>query len=95
MAIYGIQVSFFTEFDTHDPNCCISTPIGARRLSGLRKILSEKLSRRCDRRSESIRSAQRGGAGFPTGLKWSFMPRTLPRCQICGVQHRRGRTGHV
>ena len=20
----------------------------------------------------------RGGAGFPTGLKWSFMPRTMP-----------------
>ena len=45
----------------------------------LRKIFSEKIA------SESVTSEVkksalrgRGGAGFPTGLKWSFMPRQFP-----------------
>ena len=37
----------------------------------------------------------RGGAGFPTGLKWSFMPRQLPGREVRGVQLRRGRAGHL
>lgn len=28
----------------------------------------------------------RGGAGFPTGLKWSFMPRQFPRSEVSGLQ---------
>lgn len=44
-----------------------------------RKILSEKISREqvIDWvKQSSLRG--RGGAGFPTGLKWSFMPRNAP-----------------
>jgi NADH-quinone oxidoreductase subunit F len=44
--------------------------------SVLRKILKEKTSR--DELIESLKSSNlrgRGGAGFPTGLKWSFLPR--------------------
>ena len=37
----------------------------------------------------------RGGAGFPTGLKWSFMPRAVPGPEVPGVQLRRGRAGHL
>lgn len=44
-----------------------------------RKILKEKMSAE-DIISEVKTSCLRGrgGAGFPTGLKWSFMPRTAP-----------------
>ena len=37
----------------------------------------------------------RGGAGFPTGLKWSFMPQELPGAEVRRLQFRRGRAGHV
>ena len=36
----------------------------------------------------------RGGAGFPTGLKWSFMPRAFPP-EVPRLQLRRRRAGHV
>ena len=35
----------------------------------------------------------RGGAGFPTGLKWSFMPAQRSGAEVPGVQFRRGRAG--
>ena len=44
-----------------------------------RKILSEKISPEDvieEVKASGLRG--RGGAGFPTGLKWSFMPRTAP-----------------
>lgn len=45
----------------------------------LRKILTQKISPE-DVIAEVKKSALRGrgGAGFPTGLKWSFMPRQFP-----------------
>ncbi|MFN0299179.1 MAG: NADH-quinone oxidoreductase subunit NuoF [Burkholderiales bacterium] len=45
----------------------------------LRKILTEKLtpdSVIAELKKSTLRG--RGGAGFPTGLKWSFMPRQFP-----------------
>ncbi|MCK5334677.1 MAG: NADH-quinone oxidoreductase subunit F, partial [Gammaproteobacteria bacterium] len=45
----------------------------------LRKIVDEKLSPEDVieiMKSSGLRG--RGGAGFPTGLKWSFMPRNAP-----------------
>ncbi|MEO8629610.1 MAG: NADH-quinone oxidoreductase subunit NuoF [Betaproteobacteria bacterium] len=45
----------------------------------LKKILSEKLAPEAiiaDLKKSALRG--RGGAGFPTGLKWSFMPRNFP-----------------
>jgi len=45
----------------------------------LRKILSEPLSK--DQVIDMVKQSGlrgRGGAGFPTGLKWSFMPRNAP-----------------
>jgi NADH-quinone oxidoreductase subunit F len=47
--------------------------------SALRKILTEKISQEdviAEVKKSSLRG--RGGAGFPTGLKWSFMPRQFP-----------------
>jgi NADH-quinone oxidoreductase subunit F len=45
----------------------------------LRKILTEKIPPDAviaEVKKSALRG--RGGAGFPTGLKWSFMPRTFP-----------------
>jgi len=45
----------------------------------LKKILGEKISR--EDVIEQVKASGlrgRGGAGFPTGLKWSFMPRNAP-----------------
>ncbi len=45
----------------------------------LRKILEEKISQEdviAEVKKSGLRG--RGGAGFPTGLKWSFMPRSFP-----------------
>lgn len=47
--------------------------------SALRKILSEKIGPDiviAEVKKSALRG--RGGAGFPTGLKWSFMPRQFP-----------------
>ncbi len=47
--------------------------------AALRRILSEKVPPEqviADVKKSALRG--RGGAGFPTGLKWSFMPRQFP-----------------
>jgi NADH-quinone oxidoreductase subunit F len=47
--------------------------------SALRKILEGKVPQEqiiADLKASGLRG--RGGAGFPTGLKWSFMPRSFP-----------------
>jgi NADH-quinone oxidoreductase subunit F len=47
--------------------------------AALRKILTEKIAPDAviaDVKKSGLRG--RGGAGFPTGLKWSFMPRQFP-----------------
>jgi NADH-quinone oxidoreductase subunit F len=47
--------------------------------SALRKILDEKITPEAivaTLKASALRG--RGGAGFPTGLKWSFMPRQFP-----------------
>lgn len=45
----------------------------------LKKILKEKISPEQIIEELKVSSLRgRGGAGFPTGLKWSFMPRTAP-----------------
>ncbi len=47
--------------------------------SALRRILTENIAPEqviAELKSSALRG--RGGAGFPTGLKWSFMPRSFP-----------------
>ena len=47
--------------------------------SALRRILTEGITPEqviADLKASALRG--RGGAGFPTGLKWSFMPRAVP-----------------
>jgi NADH-quinone oxidoreductase subunit F len=54
--------------------------------AALRKLLSEKIPPEqivAELKKSALRG--RGGAGFPTGLKWSFMPRQLsgPKYVVC------------
>lgn len=47
--------------------------------AALRRLLTEKISQEqviAEIKASVLRG--RGGAGFPTGLKWSFMPRSFP-----------------
>ena len=37
----------------------------------------------------------RGGAGFPAGMKWSFVPRTSPKPKVHRCERRRIRAGNV
>ena len=37
----------------------------------------------------------RGGAGFPAGVKWGFLPKDAQEAGLPGDQRRRGRAGHV
>jgi hypothetical protein len=57
------------------------------------KILREKpRSGRHHRGDQALGLRGRGGAGFPTGLKWSFMPRTAPgRSTSCATRTRASR----
>ena len=79
MAIYESGV-IFDQVDTHNPDCWHLDAYQARGgYQALRKILSEKLSQDdviAEVKASGLRG--RGGAGFPTGLKWSFMPRSFP-----------------
>ena len=79
MAIYESGV-IFDQVDTHNPDCWRLDAYQARGgYQALRKILSEKLSQDdviAEVKASGLRG--RGGAGFPTGLKWSFMPRSFP-----------------
>ncbi|ROV53860.1 NADH-quinone oxidoreductase subunit F, partial [Neisseria chenwenguii] len=79
MAIYQSGV-IFDRVDTRARDCWTLAAYQARGgYQALRKILSEKISQ--NEVIEEVKTSGlrgRGGAGFPTGLKWSFMPRSFP-----------------
>ena len=57
----------------------LETYLGIGGYSAWKKILAEKTPR--EQVIEMVKASGlrgRGGAGFPTGLKWSFMPRNAP-----------------
>ena len=94
MAIYQSGV-IFDQVDTANPDCwTLDEYVKRGGYTALRKILSENISQTDvidEVKTSGLRG--RGGAGFPTGLKWSFMPRSFPGEKICGLQHRRRRAG--
>ena len=64
---------------SHDEPWSLETYHSVGGYSVLKKILKEKTSR--EEIIEEVKASGlrgRGGAGFPTGLKWSFMPRKAP-----------------
>lgn len=79
MAIYQSGV-IFNQVDTQDPNVWTLDAYLARGgYQALKNILANKTSQ--DDVIATVKAAGlrgRGGAGFPTGLKWSFMPRSFP-----------------
>ena len=78
MAIYQSGV-IFKNVNTQDPNCwTLDEYIKRGGYQALRKIISEKTPQDDiinELKTSNLRG--RGGAGFPTGLKWSFMPRAF------------------
>ncbi len=57
---------------------CRSTRRSAATRPGARSCARRRRARRSSRRSRHRACKGRGGAGFPTGVKWSFMPRNAP-----------------
>ncbi len=79
MAIYESGV-IFEGVDTSSADCWkIDAYIKRGGYSSLRKIIQESTPQEdviAEVKGSGLRG--RGGAGFPTGLKWSFMPRNFP-----------------
>ncbi|RXZ44853.1 NADH-quinone oxidoreductase subunit NuoF [Crenobacter cavernae] len=79
MAVFADGI-LFEGVDTFDPNCWTLDAYVARGgYQALKKILGENITQDdviAELKTSSLRG--RGGAGFPTGLKWSFMPRSFP-----------------
>ena len=78
MAIYQSGV-IFADLDTSNPDCWTLESYKKRGgYKALTKILNNKISQEdviAEVKGSGLRG--RGGAGFPTGLKWSFMPRAI------------------
>ena len=79
MAILGSINPIMTASWQGDAGWGIDAYIKRGGYEALKKILSEKMPPEAviaEVKKSVLRG--RGGAGFPTGLKWSFMPRTMP-----------------
>ena len=62
--------------------------------AALKKIINEKISAEdviAEVKKSGLRG--RGGAGFPTGLKWSFMPRAFPGAKYLACNSDEGEPG--
>ncbi|WP_028449155.1 MULTISPECIES: NADH-quinone oxidoreductase subunit NuoF [Chitinibacter] len=79
MTVY-VKGVVFGDVDFDNPDCWrLEEYVKRGGYAALKKIINEKISQDdiiAEMKTSSLRG--RGGAGFPTGLKWSFMPRSFP-----------------
>ncbi|AVG15942.1 MULTISPECIES: NADH-quinone oxidoreductase subunit NuoF [Chromobacteriaceae] len=79
MAVFANGV-IFDGVDTSQPDCWrLDAYVARGGYQALRRILDSKMTQEdviAEVKNSGLRG--RGGAGFPTGLKWSFMPRSFP-----------------
>lgn len=79
MAVFANGV-IFDGVDTAQPDCWrLDAYVARGGYQALRRILDSKMTQEdviAEVKNSGLRG--RGGAGFPTGLKWSFMPRSFP-----------------
>ncbi|MFK7091529.1 NADH-quinone oxidoreductase subunit NuoF [Chromobacterium violaceum] len=79
MAVFANGV-IFDGVDTAQPDCWrLHAYVARGGYQALRRILDSKMTQEdviAEVKNSGLRG--RGGAGFPTGLKWSFMPRSFP-----------------
>ena len=79
MALHGRHISPQILADLDGSNWRLADYVKRGGYEALRKILTQGMSQEdviAEVKASGLRG--RGGAGFPTGLKWSFMPRTFP-----------------
>lgn len=79
MALHGRHISPQILADLDGKNWRLADYVKRGGYEALRKILTQGISQEdviAEVKASGLRG--RGGAGFPTGLKWSFMPRTFP-----------------
>ncbi|OHX20119.1 NADH-quinone oxidoreductase subunit NuoF [Chromobacterium sphagni] len=79
MAVF-VNGVIFDGVDTSQPDCWrLDAYVARGGYQALRSILERKMAQEdviAEVKNSGLRG--RGGAGFPTGLKWSFMPRSFP-----------------
>lgn len=89
------QFIIFEDVDPSDENCWrIDAYMKRGGYSSLKKILEGKMTQEdviAQMKASGLRG--RGGAGFPTGLKWSFMPRKIPGDKYLVVNTDEGEPG--
>ena len=79
MTVY-VKGVVFDGVDFEDANCWrLEQYVKRGGYAALKKIIADKITQDeviAQMKASGLRG--RGGAGFPTGLKWSFMPRSFP-----------------
>ncbi|MEK7802607.1 MAG: NADH-quinone oxidoreductase subunit F, partial [Pseudomonadota bacterium] len=79
MTVY-VKGVVFEGVELNDPNCWhLDEYVKRGGYAALKKIINDKITQDdiiAEMKTSGLRG--RGGAGFPTGLKWSFMPRSFP-----------------